>query len=110
MASSAAPLFDAGTIADRWIADYCASGPSDDVLCARGADDGAWTAMFEELAGLAGENLETARERAHRHAEDIGTGFRIVDEGEERPWPLSPVPLLIEKTEWDGIAAGIAQR
>ncbi|MEP9358717.1 circularly permuted type 2 ATP-grasp protein [Sphingomonas sp. KR3-1] len=110
MASSAASLFDAGVIADRWIADYCASGRDDDMLCTRGAGDTAWQAMFEELAGLAGESLETARERAHRHAEDIGTGFRIAGEGEERPWPLSPVPLLIPQAEWQTIAAGIAQR
>lgn len=106
MASNAAPLFDAGTIADRWIADYRASAPADDML----SNDAAWGAVFEELAGLTGENLETARERAHRHAEDIGTGFRIAGEGEERPWPLSPVPLLIAETEWAGIAAGVAQR
>ncbi|NYT41402.1 circularly permuted type 2 ATP-grasp protein [Sphingomonas sp. R-74633] len=110
MASSAASLFDAGTIADRWIADYCASGSADDVLCARTKGDAAWTAVFEELAALAGDNLETARERAHRQAEDIGTGFRIAGEGEERPWPLSPIPLLIAEAEWHGIAAGVAQR
>jgi uncharacterized circularly permuted ATP-grasp superfamily protein/uncharacterized alpha-E superfamily protein len=102
-------LFDAATIADRWIADYCAHVPESDVLSARGRDP-EWTALFEELAALSGEGLEIARERAQRHADDIGTGFRIVDEGDERPWPLSPVPLLIEKPEWDGIAAGIAQR
>ena len=51
--------------------------------------------MFEELAGRRGDDLDHARERAQRHADDIGTGFRIAGEGEERPWPLSPVPLLI---------------
>ncbi|ATY32499.1 circularly permuted type 2 ATP-grasp protein [Sphingomonas psychrotolerans] len=110
MASRAATsLFDAATIADRWIADYCGHVPESDVLCAGGRDP-AWTALFEELAALSGDGLAVARERAQRHAEDIGTGFRIVDEGEERPWPLSPVPLLIDKSEWDGIAAGISQR
>jgi uncharacterized circularly permuted ATP-grasp superfamily protein/uncharacterized alpha-E superfamily protein len=110
LASSAASLFDAGTIADRWIADYCAPGRVDDVLCARASGDAAWPAVFEELATLAGDNLETARERAHRQAEDIGTGFRIAGEGEERPWPLSPIPLLIAEAEWQTIAAGVAQR
>ncbi|NIJ65521.1 putative circularly permuted ATP-grasp superfamily protein/putative alpha-E superfamily protein [Sphingomonas leidyi] len=110
MASSAAPLFDARRIADRWIADYCASGTADDMLCAHARDDAAWRAAFEELAGLSGDNLEGARERARRHAEDIGTGFRVAGEGEERPWPLSPVPLLIPEAEWRGIAAGVVQR
>lgn len=103
-------LFDAGMIADRWIADYCSGGHAGDVLCDRRAGDTGWGAVFEELAGVSGEALEHARERAQRHADDIGTGFRIAGEGEERPWPLSPVPLLIEGSEWAGIAEGVAQR
>jgi uncharacterized circularly permuted ATP-grasp superfamily protein/uncharacterized alpha-E superfamily protein len=108
--SAATTLFDAGTIADRWIADYCAHGCDADVLAEREPGSGAWSAVFEELAGLSGESLAHARERAQRHADDIGTGFRIIGEGEERPWPLSPVPLLIPEREWQGIASGIAQR
>ncbi|MBX3565618.1 MAG: circularly permuted type 2 ATP-grasp protein [Sphingomonas sp.] len=111
MASSAANLFDAGVVADRWIADYCAASKSGDALCADGGDRAAWAALFEELAGL-GDDLEHARERAQRHAADIGTGFRIAGQGEddERPWPLSPVPLLIPEAEWRGIEAGVVQR
>jgi uncharacterized circularly permuted ATP-grasp superfamily protein/uncharacterized alpha-E superfamily protein len=107
LASGAASLFDAGTIADRWIADYRASASGGDVLS---ADAPAWSALFEELAQFGGESLESARERAQRNAEDIGTGFRIAGEGEERPWPLSPVPLLIGEEEWRGIADGVGQR
>ncbi|WP_339426986.1 circularly permuted type 2 ATP-grasp protein, partial [Pseudomonas proteolytica] len=55
-------------------------------------------------------DLGLARERVQRHAEDIGTGFRIIGESEERPWPLSPVPLLIAAEEWRTIEAGIVQR
>jgi uncharacterized circularly permuted ATP-grasp superfamily protein/uncharacterized alpha-E superfamily protein len=111
LASAAATsLFDAATIAARWVADYRAATPATDVLYAAGLDDPAWNAAFEELAGRSGDDLGHARDRAQRHAEDIGTGFRIVGEGEERPWPLSPVPLLIAKDEWQGIAAGVAQR
>lgn len=111
MASAAATsLFDAATIAARWVADYRAATPATDVLHAAGLGDPAWIAAFEELAGRSGDDLAYARERAQRHAEDIGTGFRIAGEGEERLWPLSPIPLLIAKAEWDTIAAGVAQR
>jgi uncharacterized circularly permuted ATP-grasp superfamily protein/uncharacterized alpha-E superfamily protein len=111
LASAAATsLFDAATIASRWVADYRAATPATDMLYAAGRDDPAWNAAFEELAGRSGDDLANARERAQRHAEDIGTGFRIAGEGDERPWPLSPVPLLIAKAEWEGIAAGVAQR
>lgn len=111
MATQAAPAFDAGDHARAWIADYRArrgSGAGGDVLC--DGDEPAWTAMFEELATVASDDLGHARERVQRHAADIGTGFRIVGEADERPWPVSPIPLLIERDEWQGIAAGVVQR
>ena len=109
---ASAPLFDAGTVADRWVAAYCNGVAQGDVMCGSGADarDPAWSAMLEELAAAAGDSLEVARERAQRQAEDIGTGFRIPGESEERPWPLSPIPLMIPVDEWRGIAAGVMQR
>ncbi|MDN4631459.1 circularly permuted type 2 ATP-grasp protein [Sphingomonas sp. PsM26] len=104
----ASSLLDAGTHAARWIAEYRARATSGDVLCAQ--PDSAWSGMFEELAAIAGDDLGQARDRVQRHAEDIGTGFRIIGESEERPWPLSPVPLLIDHDEWRHIEAGIVQR
>ncbi len=110
MATLAEPsLIDPATSARRWIADYCADARRGDVLCAA-PDDPAWLAAFEEIAAIAVGDLGNARERVQRHAADIGTGFRIIGESEERPWPLSPVPLLISSAEWAGIAAGVRQR
>ncbi|MEG3164620.1 circularly permuted type 2 ATP-grasp protein [Sphingomonas sp. PB2P19] len=108
MATHTAPLFDAALHARRWITDYCARSRPDDVLCE--VDDPAWGAMFEELAAVASDNLGYARDRVQRHAADIGTGFRIADEPDERPWPVSPVPLLIQSQEWAGIERGVIQR
>ena len=102
-------LFGAATHARRWVDDYRAhAGAGGDVLCA--AEDAPWLAMFEELAALVGDDLGHARERVQRHAADIGTGFRIIGESEERSWPLSPVPLLIDGDEWRHIERGIVQR
>ncbi|WP_419807449.1 circularly permuted type 2 ATP-grasp protein [Sphingomonas sp.] len=101
-----APLFTAADHARRWLAGY--RGGEDDVLAS--SSDPAWTAMFEELAAVASDDLAHARERVRRHAADIGVGFRITGEPDERPWPVSPVPLLIAADEWDMIAAGVAQR
>ncbi len=108
MATQAAPLFDANTHARRWIADYCARATAGDVLCS--SDDPAWGAMFEELATVASDDLDHVRERVRRHAADIGMGFRIIGEADERPWPVSPVPLLIDAQEWSGIVRGVTQR
>ncbi|SEL04654.1 Uncharacterized conserved protein, circularly permuted ATPgrasp superfamily [Sphingomonas palmae] len=101
-------LFDAGTHARRWVGDYCATAGGADVLC--GSGDLAWTAMLEELAAVAGDNLGHARERVQRHSVDIGTGFRVIGEANERPWPLSPVPMLIDSDEWQQIERGVVQR
>ncbi|WP_066781932.1 circularly permuted type 2 ATP-grasp protein [Sphingomonas sp. CCH5-D11] len=102
-------LFGAATHARRWVDDYRAhAGTGGDVLCA--AEDAPWLAMFEELAALVGDDLGHARERVQRHAADIGTGFRIIGETEERSWPLSPVPLLIDGDEWRHIERGVVQR
>ena len=101
-------LFDAAAHAARWLADYRGRAGTGDVVASGDAD--AWTAAFEELAVAAGDDLGHARQRVQRHAEDIGTGFRVADDSDERPWPVSPVPLLIAENEWQGIAAGAAQR
>ena len=113
MATAPAPLFDATTRARRWVEEYRARAPSYDVLQA--GDVRPWQAMLEELAAVASDDLGHARERVGRHAADIGTGFRVAGpdsdrEAGERPWPVSPVPLLIDSAEWAGIAAGVAQR
>jgi len=101
-------VVDAAGHARRWLAGYRAQIGGGDVL-GPGADP-AWMAMLEELATVASDDLGHARERVQRHAADIGTGFRVAGEAEERAWPLSPVPLLIEAGEWRHIEAGVRQR
>ena len=106
------PLLSASDHAARWLADYRTRAPAEDVVGSDQKSLWAWHAMLTELAAVASDDLGYARERVRRHAADIGTGFRLVGEGEaeERPWPVSPVPLLIPAAEWRGIAAGVAQR
>ena len=106
--AAAASSSDAHVHAARWMAEYRARAPAADVLAA--SDDPAWAAMFAELAAVASDDLGHARERVRRHAADIGVGFRITGEAEERAWPVSPVPLLIQAAEWEGVAAGVIQR
>ncbi len=112
MATRPAPpvgdALDPARLAGHWFDDYCARADRSDLLCAA-TDQAPWRAMFAELATVA-PDLGHARERVQRHAADIGTGFRIIGEADERPWPVSPVPLLIDAAEWATIAAGAAQR
>jgi len=101
-------IFDPAITAQRWIDDYCKRNPAaGDVMC---GGDPAWRELFEEVAGAVGDDLAHARERVQRQAEDIGIGFRIIGDTEERPWPVSPIPLLLNEADWTGIAAGVVQR
>ena len=108
MATLAAPSPDPMADARRWITEYCASAQRGDVLCR--ADDRAWAAMFEELSSVAPDGLGNARDRVRRHASDIGIGYRLPGDAQERPWPVSPVPLMIAADEWDHIERGVIQR
>ena len=75
-------LFDAAAHAARWLADYRGRvGEGDGDVVTRG-DPAAWTAAFEELAVAAGDDLAHAQERVQRHAEDIGTGFRVAGDSD----------------------------
>jgi uncharacterized circularly permuted ATP-grasp superfamily protein/uncharacterized alpha-E superfamily protein len=107
MATQPAPLFDDREHGRRWVADYRRRAGPGDVLA---GDDPAWVEMFAELAAVADGGLDHARERVRRHALDIGTGFRVQGEADERALPVSPVPLLIPAAEWEAVEAGITQR
>jgi uncharacterized circularly permuted ATP-grasp superfamily protein len=90
---------------------YCAAAGNGDVLCAaRGAAAEAWNITLTEVLKAGDGNIAVTQELIQRRVDEIGVGFRLPGESEERPWPLSPVPLLIGEEEWRGIAAGVAQR
>lgn len=90
---------------------YCAEAGFGDVMCgAQGGDVGVWQSILEEVLTAGSGNIADAQERVQRHVQEIGTSFRLADEGEERQWPVSPLPLPIGETEWSGIAAAVAQR
>ena len=93
--------------AEAWLAAYRAGTVRGDVAA---GDDALWAAMLAEVAAASDGDLDTLRLRAERQADDIGTGFRMPGEAEERRWPLSPLPLMIGEREWRAIEGGIVQR
>ncbi|MDX7952968.1 circularly permuted type 2 ATP-grasp protein [Lichenihabitans sp. Uapishka_5] len=86
------------------------AGPPDACLDAGGRLRPAWRRFFERFTALPGPELARRTAGADRHMRETGVTYRAYGDAQERPWPLSPVPLLIEADEWAGIAAGVAQR
>jgi len=94
-----------------WIASYLPSARAGDTMrndIGRGAR--WWHHLLEGVATLAEGNLAQLQDRISRQVSELGTAFRLPGEANERPWPLSALPLLIGEDEWRGVAAGIAQR
>ncbi len=90
---------------------YCAEAGSGDVLCA--SSDvlrHAWDAAFDELISAGDGDLGQTRDRIQRQIDDIGMSYRMADESEERQWPISPIPLILEDAEWQRISAAVIQR
>ncbi|MFT4025381.1 MAG: circularly permuted type 2 ATP-grasp protein [Novosphingobium sp.] len=72
-----------------------------------------WRRMAGGLAGLSGGGpggLGEVHDRLSREVMDLGTTFRLSGDKDERPWPLSPMPLLIGTEEWAGLTRGLIQR
>ncbi len=94
-----------------WLESYVAqAAPGDVVRGDLGHGARWWHHLFDGVAGLTEGRLQRLQDRVGRQVDEIGTAFRLPGDTNERPWPLSPLPLLIGEDEWEGIAAGVAQR
>lgn len=90
---------------------YCVQAGPGDVMCsAQGDDAQIWRSILEEVLAAGNGSIATAQDRVQRHVQEIGTSFRLANEGEERQWPVSPMPLPVGEREWSDIAAAVTQR
>ncbi|WBO24053.1 circularly permuted type 2 ATP-grasp protein [Sphingomonas abietis] len=90
---------------------YASEASPTDLMLGSGPDMAArWTAMLAGLSAPDRGGFTGLQERAARQVVDLGMAFRLAGEADERPWPLSPVPLLIPAVEWQAIERGAAQR
>ncbi len=92
-----------------WLDAYSAGIGRGDVV-REASNRSMWAAMADEIAAANQGDLTQARLRIQRQADEIGTGFRMPGDTDERKWPLSPIPLMIDAREWSGIADAIVQR
>ncbi|MBT2186347.1 circularly permuted type 2 ATP-grasp protein [Sphingobium nicotianae] len=69
-----------------------------------------WADMLAALAAPERGSLAALNERAGQQVLDLGMAFRLTGEVEERVWPLSPIPMLLHASQWQGLENGLAQR
>jgi len=99
--------------AERLIANYRPlPGIADEFIGADGSIRPHWMRFVESMAELGPSEVQHRFGQADRHLADSGVVFRVygAENGDERPWPLSHVPFLIEPKEWARLEAGLIQR
>ncbi|MGH8493721.1 MAG: circularly permuted type 2 ATP-grasp protein [Moraxellaceae bacterium] len=71
-----------------------------------------WEKFARQLDGMSPAQMQQRADLVNRLVQENGVTYNIYGEegGLDRPWRLGPVPNLIPDTEWQPLAAGIAQR
>lgn len=64
-----------------------------------------WNTFARAISGSSG-----IADYLKRHVEDLGLGYRLTGDEQERPWPLNPMPVIIGAEEWRQVEEGLVQR
>jgi uncharacterized circularly permuted ATP-grasp superfamily protein/uncharacterized alpha-E superfamily protein len=87
-------------------------GGYDEMVDAEGRIRPAWDSLTGFLDGLGPAELERRWLQAEQLIHDNGVSFNVYGDqkGMERPWKLSPIPLVFSPAEFNDLSAGLAQR
>jgi uncharacterized circularly permuted ATP-grasp superfamily protein/uncharacterized alpha-E superfamily protein len=87
-------------------------GVPDEMVDATGNPRPIWRDFIAALEDLGPAELSKRFARADQYLRDAGVYYRVYDKvgANERTWPLSHIPLLIDEAEWAVISAGLTQR
>jgi uncharacterized circularly permuted ATP-grasp superfamily protein/uncharacterized alpha-E superfamily protein len=87
-------------------------GVRDEMMGADGHPRAHWLPFLTALAELGPQEVRRRFGAADRYLRDSGVFYRVYDDkgGGERPWALSHIPLLLDKADWDSLAAGLVER
>lgn len=101
----------AASFEEDWAASYADYAPlpgiPDEFIGADGRPKPHWRELLDHLSA---NDRERSLAVARRHIRDLGISYRVGGETQERIWPVSSLPLLIEESDWQAISAGIVQR
>ncbi len=87
---------------------YVPAAAWDEAVDVNGTFRESYAKVYEEIARMSGEDLQSRAEQlAHTY---LAQGVTFDHAGEERPFPLDIVPRVVGADEWDIISPGIAQR
>jgi len=87
-------------------------GHWDEALLPSGLPRRHWRRLSAAIArmGLAELNRRWQSGQQLIHAHDLSYDVGSQPEGRERPWPMDPIPLVIDEKEWAQIETAVIQR
>jgi uncharacterized circularly permuted ATP-grasp superfamily protein len=80
----------------------------DEAITVAGRARPAYTDVLRSVGGLSAEEMVARAELLANAYADQGVTFSF--SGEERPFPLDPIPRVIDADEWDEVERGVQQR
>ena len=85
---------------------------ADELFDSSGTMRPVWARFIEQLSRLSTEEIEAHFARGDQYLRDAGVFYRqySADPQQERDWPLSHVPVILDESEWTEICEGLAQR
>ncbi|MFM7245693.1 MAG: circularly permuted type 2 ATP-grasp protein [Planctomycetaceae bacterium] len=110
--SPAAPREPALSAAGPFAGYRPADGAYDELLGADGSPRPHWKGLVDHLGSWRPDVLANRWDQARRLIRDNGVTYAMQDEasGEQRPWVLDPIPLVIAAADWAALELGINQR
>lgn len=87
-------------------------GRFDELFAAPGQPRPTWSRMYSTIVGASAGEIREMRAAAEQQIKDSGVTYNVYADpkGQDRPWDLDVLPLMIDAQEWAQIEAGITQR
>lgn len=87
-------------------------GVADELFRSDGSLRPVWRPLIQHLSRLSQDELEEHFSRGTKYLSDAGVYFRqySASPAPDREWPLSPIPVVIDESEWSAICDGLTQR
>ena len=95
----------------RWTDGYAPlPGAADELIGEDGRPRPAWERLAGALGPMSPADLARGFGSAERHIREAGISYRVHGEAADRSWPVAHLPIVLDATEWQAIAAGVEQR
>lgn len=103
---------DSSTSSSRTASVMMAAGRHDDRLDASGKLQPHWQRLLQTIEQSSTAQMQQREQRVQRQIRENGVTYNVYadPQGTDRLWQLDTLPYLLPASEWQTIAAGIAQR